>query len=140
MRNEVKIINNYKNYIMNTNAMAFGYESWSDDFKLKEIREAYTKFTDENDVDWRKFTKEELVGLGFNAWDDNLIVMPLWAFHICKDGIELTCIDDEKKTTGKDDIGDDVRFGCIAYGFAITELLKQERKMKLDEIKKEAQN
>jgi len=139
MREEVKIINRYKNRIININAMAFGYESWSDDFKLKEIRETYNKFIDENDVDWRKFTKEELVELGFSAWDDNLLVMPLWAYHICKDGIELTCIDDEKSIKGKDEIDEDVRFGCIAYGFTVPELLKRDRKLKLDVIKKEAQ-
>lgn len=55
--------------------------------------------------------------------------MPLWAYHICKDGIELTCI-----------FGDtDIRFGCIAYGFTTNELLKRDRKIKLDEIEKEAQ-
>jgi hypothetical protein len=136
MRKEVKIINNYKNHIINVNATSFEYESWRDDFKLKQIREAYDKFIDENDVDWRDFTKEELLGLGFSAWDENLIVMPLWAYHVCQDEIVLTSIDGDKSTKGKGDIDTDVRGGCIAYGFTEAELLKRNRKIKLEEIEK----
>lgn len=44
MRDEVKIINNYKNYIVDKSSQVFEYENWSDDFKLKEIRDAYNKF------------------------------------------------------------------------------------------------
>lgn len=135
MREEVRIINNYKNYIMNENAKAFGYNSWSDEFKLKTIREAYDKFLDENTINWNNFTKDELGSLGFSAWDDDLILMPLWAFHICKDGIVLTSFDGEEKTKGSDEIDDDVRFGCIAWGFKTKDLLKRERKMKLEELK-----
>jgi len=138
MRKEVKIINNYKNHIINKTAMSFEYESWSDDFRLSEIRDAYNTFTDDNDVDWRLFTKDELVSLGFSAWDEDLILVPLWAYQICKDGVELTSFYGEKVVKGKDMIDTDVRFGCIAFGFTTSELLKRDRKIKLEQIENES--
>jgi len=140
MREELQKINNYKNYIISINATAFEYDGWSDDFKLKEIREAYVRFRNDLSYDFRKFTKEELLSLGFSYWDDNLIVMPLWAYHICEDGLILTSINDDTAVKGKDDIDTDVRGGCLAYGFTVKELFKRERKMKLDKIEKEAQS
>ncbi len=136
MRKEVQIIINYKNHIVNTNAMAFEYDGWNDEFKLKEIRDAYIKFITENVVDWRKFTKSELVELGFNNWDDDLVLMPLWAFHICESGLTLTSISGDKSIKGENKIDTDVRYGCIAHGFTVKELLRRDRKMKLDEIEK----
>lgn len=140
MRDDVKIINNYKNYIVSKNSQVFEYQNWSEDFKLKEISDAYNKFIEDNDIDWRNFTKDELIELGFSYFDENLIVMPLWAYHICKDGIELTCISGDKAVKGKDNIDTDIRFGCLAYGFTTNELLKRDRKLKLNKIEKETQN
>jgi len=140
VREEVQKINSYKNYIISTNAQAFEYDGWGDDFKLKQIREAYDKFCEDQDIDFTKFTKDELFELGFSSWDENLIVMPLWAYHICKDGLTLTSIDGDTAVKGKSDIDTDVRFGCIAWGFTTKELLKRDRKIKLDKIEKEAQN
>ena len=141
MRKELQSIINYQNHILNKVSMSVEYENWSDEFRLKEIFDGYNKFC-EQVIDFRQFTKDELFELGFGKFDDednSPLLMPLWAFHICKDGIELTCIDGEKKIKGKDKIDTDVRFGCIAWGLTPNELLKFERKTKLSKIEKEAQ-
>ncbi len=141
MREELKTIQKYKNFIVNLNAMAFEYDSWSDDFKLKEIREGYDKYREELNIDFTNFSKDELLEIGFNMWDEKLILMPLWAFHICNDGAILTSISGDEKVKGKDEIDTDIRFGCIACGFDTKYLLKDQRKRKIETIenKKEAQ-
>ena len=135
MRKELKILENLKNFVVNRNAQAFEYENWSDDFKLKEIREGYDEFM-KQEVDFTNFSKEELLEIGFSMWDEKLILMPLWAFHICIDDTILTSIDDDEKIKGKDEIDTDIRFGCLAWGFNTKHLLKDQRKRKLEEIEK----
>lgn len=117
--------------------MCFTYDSWSDEFKLSEMKEAYNKFR-ELKIDFKKYTTNELIELGFSKWDEDLLLMPLWAYNICEDGIELTSISGDNAICGKDNIDTDVRYGCIAYGFLTKDLLKRDRKLKLEEIKKEA--
>ena len=49
-------------------------------------------------------------------WDSKLWLFTVDEFNKLPTGIELTCIDGSKKTTGVDDIDMDTRFGHIAYG------------------------
>jgi hypothetical protein len=67
----------------------------------------------------KQLDADELWDLGFNKFNDSLILIPLWAFNYIKDGEVLYCIDGCKNIKGQDDIDLDIRFGCIAYGFKI---------------------
>jgi hypothetical protein len=49
------------------------------------------------------------------------MLIPLWAFNYIADGEVLTCIDGTTAIFGKDKVDNDVRFGCIAHGFAKAE-------------------
>jgi len=142
MREELQKIENYKNFIVGRVAQTFEYDNWSDDFKLKEIDEGYKQFVTDLNINFTDYSKEELTKLGFSMWDDDLILMPLWAFHICEEGLILTSIGGEEKEKGKDDIDTDISFGCIAWGFNTKHLLKDQRKRKLETIEneKEAQD
>lgn len=58
-------------------------------------------------------------------WDDNLWLLTLEEFTELPDGVKLMCIDNTFAVKGVDDIDDDTRFGCLAYGFT-KELIEQQ--------------
>lgn len=62
-------------------------------------------------------TDDELFALGFGNWDGALRLIPLWAWNYIANGEELTSISDTVKVKGRDEIDNDVRFGCIAWGW-----------------------
>lgn len=54
-----------------------------------------------------------------SAWwdqDHKLLLLTGDEFAALPDGTELTCIDDEIVVKGRDEIDDDTRGGCLAYG------------------------
>lgn len=113
-----------RNRIVNAAAMASAYDSWSDEFSRKDIRRAWA---DSSHQPWerrvsldeiRAISAEKLSDLGFGRWDETLRVIPLWAWNYIEDGCTLTSISGDEKIKGVDDIDLDVRFGCIAWGFA----------------------
>jgi hypothetical protein len=75
-----------------------------------------------SNIDFKIFSKSELVQLGFQMWDDNLILAPSWVIDFCKDGTEFYTINNNKKTKGLDELDLDTRFGVTAFGFLISEL------------------
>jgi hypothetical protein len=102
------------------------YGSWSDEFARKEVREVWRN----QPTGFRKWLGktvtiaalkevpfEELSLLGFARWDDNLVVLPLWAFHLIADGERLVCIDGSTAVKGTDETDLDTRGGCVAWGF-----------------------
>ena len=109
-------------------SMGAAYEkNWDADFARKEVVEAWKDTPGSmRKARHRKVTVAELEAipvatlrsLGFGAWDEKLTVIPLWAWNYIADGETLTCIDGSQSVKGKDDIDLDVRFGCIAFGFA----------------------
>lgn len=58
-------------------------------------------------------------------WDDNLWLLTPDEFTELRDGVKLMCIDNTFAVKGVDDIDDDTRFGCLAYGLT-KELIEQQ--------------
>lgn len=108
------------NLIANINA----YEKWSDEFCRKEIKDLYAKLIKEFDnVDFTQFTLDELKGFDFKMWDENTILMPVWAIDCLQDGTVVTSIDGDEITFNKSKgLDKDERFGCTAYGFSVSQL------------------
>jgi hypothetical protein len=107
-------------------ASGAAYKNWGDDFARKEIREVWENVgAPLRKKHSRKVTLSELQAanklrlkdMGFLNWDNDLVVIPLWAFNYVADGERLVSIFGETKTKGQDEIDLDTRFGCIAYGF-----------------------
>lgn len=100
------------------------YTNWSDEFCRKEISLATKNFLDElrNYIDFSNLTREEAFALRFGKWDDesDLYLIPLYLLPIIPIGTELTCINGGKIIYDGKNVDNDVRFGCIAYGFNIS--------------------
>lgn len=118
------VIKNYKRMASNLISEISSYESWSDEFCRKQIKELYSKLIEKFDgVDFTEFTAEELKQLDFQFWDENTILMPVWALDCIVDGTKVVSIDGQEiifdKSKGLDK---DTRFGCTAYGFSLSQL------------------
>lgn len=107
-------------------AQGAAYSSWSDAFARQDIRKVW------NDINatlrrsrQRKVTIAELRAvettqlhmLGFRTWDKNLTLIPLWVWNYIADGETLISIFGDTAVKGRNDIGFDVRGGCLAWGF-----------------------
>ena len=68
-------------------------------------------------ADLKSVSKNTLYRYGFVNWDDSLLLIPVWAFNLIKDGEVLTSISGSKETKGKDYIDLDSRAGALAFGF-----------------------
>lgn len=102
-------------------AQVFSYTNWSDGFAVNEIRTIpqWVKGSGNfKPIDPNDFTVEELKELGFGKWDEetNLYLMPLWLLPFIKDEIECGSISGERKVIKRDEINNDERFGCLAFG------------------------
>jgi len=65
----------------------------------------------------RDIPLDQLYDLGFGNWDSDLLLLPLWALDLISPGETLTCISGQQAVVGQDSIDDDVRGGCVAWGF-----------------------
>jgi hypothetical protein len=118
------VVKNYKRMASNLVSEISTYDSWSDEFCRKQIKDLYSKLIDKfQDVDFTQFTSEELKQLDFQFWDENTILMPVWALDCLPDGTKVVSIDGQEiifdKSKGLDK---DTRFGCTAYGFSLSQL------------------
>jgi hypothetical protein len=118
------VIKNYKRMCSNLVANISSYEKWSDEFCRSQIKELYGKLINEfQDIDFTQFTIDELKEFDFRMWDENTILMPVWAIDCLPDGSKVTSIDGDEiifdKSKGLDK---DERFGATAYGFSISQL------------------
>lgn len=118
------VMKNYKRMCSALIANISAYEKWSDEFCRKEIKDLYAKLIKEFDnVDFTQFTLDELKEFDFKMWDENTILMPVWAIDCLPDGATVTSIDGDEiifnKSKGLDK---DERFGCTAYGFSVSQL------------------
>jgi len=94
------------------------YKNWSNEFCRNEVEEYMKNFENAlKDIDFTKFTKEELYNVGCSPYDDKLICIPIWLYNVLPDGVDLYSIFGGQYIKGKDDIDKDIRFGCMAYGF-----------------------
>ena len=95
-------------------------KGWSDEFARSETKKYMEKLqkTVKEEVNLTQFTDRELGMLGFQRWSAacGMQLVPLWAVKALRDGTKLYSIDGEVAIVGKDEIDNDVRFGCIPYG------------------------
>ena len=96
--------------------------NWGADFsseRIKEITDVFSKSEYFRKVDPNEMTKEQLVDLGFQKWDEEsgLMLIPLYVYPFLKDEIVCGSISDKEASLIKvSDIDTDHRFGCLAYG------------------------
>ena len=104
------------------------YANWSDDFARKEVIE---EWKDERTssrkplekrvtiADLKGVNQVELIKVGFQKWDDKLMLIPLWAYNYIADGEELISIMGDVKIKGRDETNLDTRGGMLAWGFNV---------------------
>jgi hypothetical protein len=118
------VIKNYKRMCSNLIANISSYDKWSDEFSRSEIKKLYAKLIKEfENVDFTQFTIDELKEFDFEMWDENIILMPVWAIDCLPDGAIITSIDGDEITFNKSKgLDKDERFGATAYGFSKSQL------------------
>jgi hypothetical protein len=123
---------NYKTMCSNKVSDIVSYDSWSDEFCRSELKEIYVKLIKAfKDIDFAQFTIEELKTFDFQMWNDDVILMPIWALDCLKDGTKLVSISGGEIIFNKErGLDKDTISGCTAYGFNKSQL----RDSKLDNI------
>jgi len=108
--------------IINRAAEIMAYDSWSNDFCAKKIKEIPSVLKDENgnlinDIQPSDLTEEEMKDLGFGKFSEESqdMLIPLWLFPFLAEEITTQCIDGSIKIK-KSEMDNDNRFGCLAYG------------------------
>lgn len=94
------------------------YKNWSDDFCRKEANSLFERQSKKYKIDPTKFRASQLNKLGSAKWSDDssLMLLPLWMVSFLPKGLEVECIDGDKKIVGVDKLDNDIRFGCVSYG------------------------
>lgn len=99
-------------------ASAATYQSWSDKFCREECKMALDKNAGTLTIaDIRAIPKDKLWNFGFGNFDGKLVLVPLYLYSMIKDGEELVDIFGDVVMKGRDVMDDDIRYGCLAYGF-----------------------
>jgi hypothetical protein len=101
-------------------AMGAAYPTWSDEFARKEVRDTWSDTSEQFTLmELARVPEGVLRNYGFSRWseEDDLMLVPLWAFNRIADGEHLICIDGTNAIKGTDDVDLDVRGGCLAFGF-----------------------
>lgn len=98
--------------------------NWSDEFSKKHISDVTDIFLDniKNEINWSNLTAIEALELGFRRWSNDvpdLYLIPLYLLPILPVGTEVTSIFQEKIIYNGNNIDNDVRGGCLAYGLII---------------------
>ena len=129
------VIKNYKRMCSSLIANISSCDSWSDEFCRKEIKDLYKMFIEEfKGIDFTEFSLDELKEFDFRMWDENTILMPVWALDCLEDETLVCDINgnylefDESKGLDKDE-----RFGASAFGFNISQLRDNKINSILDE-------
>lgn len=123
MKDEIR---NCFTWYANKVAETVQYESWSDEFCRKEIKDSTDKFLIELNkyIDWGRLTKEEAIELRFGRWSDeqpDLYLLPLYILPIVPIGTKLTTIGGEEVIYDGANVDKDIRFGLLAYGITIAD-------------------
>lgn len=129
----IQMYKNYKALLSQKAGQIVTYkENWSDDFCRKEINDCYESLMSEfKEMDFIKFTESELKELDFTPWDENLILMPIWAIDCLKTGLKVHSINGEEIIIREgDSLSKETRFGVTAYGLNKSQL----RDSKLERI------
>ncbi len=157
MKNEIV---NCLTWYANKVAKTAQYESLSDEFCRKEIKESTEKFLEElkKHIDWNNLTETICKELRFGRWASDedvdeeienlkkpnaryllsegqtledkiaalertkgIMLIPLYLLPIVPIGTELTSINGEVIKYDGNNVDNDVRFGCTAYGIKVKE-------------------
>lgn len=121
---------NVRSFILDKAAQCMQYKNWSAEFIASELTKAREKIIkDVGSIDFHLLSADELKSVGFNLWDEesNILLVPLWAYDLLPVGQEMQCISGEsivvkdgyKNSDSVHYIDNDIRFGCISYGFKI---------------------
>jgi hypothetical protein len=110
------------------------YTNWSADFALNYIREIPTDLPGRHPeleltgIQPAELTDAECSSLGFGRWtsDSPMRLIPLWLLPFLADEIQTTCISG-KETFRRDQIDNDNRFGCLAYGIVPCDVASLQR-------------
>ena len=125
MKNEVK---NCLTWLANTLAVMYVGKQINE-VKIKQaLDKFYQAFKKENLINFNDLTTEEARELRFCKWqeNDNLYLIPIWLYPLIPVGLELTSISGEKIVFDGNNIGDDIRFDCIAYGIELEDTEKEK--------------
>ena len=120
MKNEVK---NCLTWLANTLAVMYVGKQINE-VKIKQaLDKFYQAFKKENLINFNDLTTEEARELRFCKWQENsnLYLIPIWLYPLIPIGLELTSISGEKIVFDGNNIADDIRFNCIAYGIELEE-------------------
>lgn len=98
-----------------------------------EIKIARKKFLEKlkDEIDFNNLSKQEAIELRFVKWseeDPSLYLIPIWLLPILPVGMKLTCINGEDIVYDGNNVDNDVRFGCLAYGVRVKLDKKGEEK------------
>lgn len=118
--NTYELCKGIRKLIVNRAADVMNYTSWDYEFATQQIREIVEKIINMDDfffIDVRKLTSEQMDDLNFGVWSEEseIRLIPLWLFQFLIEECEYISITGEM-VSGKSNIDDDNRFGCIAYG------------------------
>lgn len=118
------VFKNYKKMASNLITNICSFDSWSDEFSRSELKSLYAKLIKEfKDVDFTQFTIDELKTLDFQLWDEDIILMPVWALDCIPNGAEIYSINGDKRIYDQSKpLDKDSRFGASAYGFSKSQL------------------
>lgn len=116
--NYIQFYEHYKTRTVNLVSDISTYDNWTNEYCRKEINNLYKMLivTFKN-VDFTQFSVVDLEKLGFQWFDDNLILMPIWAIDCLPIGCEVISINGQKKIVGTDYLDKDTRSGVTAWGF-----------------------
>lgn len=98
--------------------------NWDDAYKATHVKEALESLQKSiaDAINITDLSESELAELGFMKWKHNvfdlnpIMLIPHYILPVIPKGTEVFCIDGTKKIIGVDEINDDTRVGCIAYG------------------------
>jgi hypothetical protein len=107
-------------------------EGKSLDIDTQKRIESYFK-----NVDFTQFNLEQLYKLGFNDWDEDLILVPMYYYNCIKDDAEFISINNKKVIFKYGETSDDHRFGFLPFGYLKEDVISRHREQNLDSLEKE---
>jgi hypothetical protein len=102
-------------------AEVMAYENWSDGFATRQIREipdVVRRMDGFVPVLPHELTSEQMDDLGFGLWskENPIRLIPLWLLPFLADEFPAGSIDGDSGVMRRDELDNDHRFGCLAYG------------------------
>ena len=123
---DINGVHRLKTTIANLAGQSFQYsESWGAEFAHQETIKTIKKMAEKYSTNL-EFGKDDLAKIGLSPWDESgLMLIPVWLLPFIASGTKVTSIGGEDAVYGEDDIDNDTRFGCLAYGVFPNEISPQ---------------